>query len=225
MVNPEELKRMCAEAAAREVNSGDTVGLGTGSTAYYAIKYLGGRVKDEGLGIIGIPTSKATEKIAKESGLTLGTFEDYQEIDIAIDGADQVENKLNLIKGGGGAHVREKIVAAAAKRFLVVADETKVSKQLNIPVPVEVLPFSLGLVMKKLSDIGATSLLRLSGRDYFVSDNNNYIIDADFGTIEEPKKLEQDINKIYGVVDNGIFASMRPEVYVGTKSGVEVFKF
>ncbi|MFQ5801035.1 MAG: ribose-5-phosphate isomerase RpiA [Candidatus Hydrothermarchaeales archaeon] len=223
-MNLEALKRMCAEAAAREVNSGDIVGLGTGSTAHYVITYLGEIVKDEGLGIVGIPTSKTTEKIARESGITLGTFDEYQEIDIAIDGADQVENRLNLIKGGGGAHVREKIVAASAKRFVVVVDETKVSKELNIPVPVEVLPFSLGLVMKKLGDLNATPLLRLSGRDYFVSDNNNYIIDADFGSIDDPKKLEREINKIYGVVDNGIFASMRPEVFVGTKSGVEIFK-
>ncbi|RMF91228.1 MAG: ribose-5-phosphate isomerase RpiA [Methanobacteriota archaeon] len=221
----EELKRMAAEAAAREVNSGEIVGLGTGSTTYYAIKYLGERTKDEGLGIIGIPTSRATEKIARESGIPLGTFEEYQEIDIAIDGADQVDHRLNLIKGGGGAHVREKIVASTAKRFLVVVDETKVSKELNIPVPVEVLPYATGLVIKRLEAMGATSLLRLSKKDYFISDNGNYVLDADFGTIEEPKKLEQDINRIKGVVDNGIFAGYRPEVYVGTKSGVEVFHF
>src|SRR3972149_2914333 len=136
MNNLEAFKKTAAEAAAREVNSGEIVGLGTGSTVFYAIKYLGRLVKEEGLGIVGIPTSKSTEKIARESGITLSTFEEYQELDIAIDGADQVDQRLNLIKGGGGAHVREKIVASAAKRFIVIVDESKVSSTLNAPVPI-----------------------------------------------------------------------------------------
>ena len=223
-MNQEEFKKMCGEAAAREVESGDIVGLGTGSTVYYTIKYLGELARDEGLGIIGIPTSIATEKIARESGITLGTFEEYQELDIAIDGADQVDPDFNLIKGGGGAHVREKIVASAAKKFIVVADETKIVQTLNMAVPIEVLPFSVGLVMKKLSDLGATPFLRLSGRNYFITDNKNYVIDADFGAITNPPVLEKEINSIPGVVDNGIFTDMTSEVFIGANYGVKTLK-
>ncbi len=223
-MNSESLKRLCAEAAAREVSSGDIVGLGTGSTTYYTIKYLGELVKDEGLGIIGIPTSKATARIAVESGIELATFEEYPELDIAIDGADQVDSDLNLIKGGGGAHVREKIVAKAAKRFIVVVDESKVSHTLSMPVPVEFLPFSLGLVMRQLQDIGATALLRLVGSGYYVSDNNNYILDADFGKILDPAATEMLINDIPGIVDNGIFSGITSEVYIGTAQGVKVMR-
>lgn len=223
-MNTESYKKMCGEAAAREVQSGDIVGLGTGSTVYYTIKYLGELTREEGLGIIGIPTSIATEKIARESGIPLGTFEEYQELDIAIDGADQVDPGFNLIKGGGGAHVREKIVATAAKRFIVVADETKIVQTLSMAVPVEVLPFSLGLVMKKLSELGATPFLRLSGNNYFITDNKNYVIDADFGAITNPKKLETEINAIHGVVDNGIFTDLTSEVYIGANYGVKTLR-
>ncbi len=223
-MNQGELKKMCGEAAAREVESGDIVGLGTGSTVYYTIKYLGEITKDEGLGIVGIPTSKATEKIAKQSGIPLGTLDEYQEIDIAIDGTDQVDSDLNLIKGGGGAHVREKIVASAAKRFIVVADETKVVETLNMAVPVEVLPFSLGLTIKGIENLNGTPLLRLSGRNYFVSDNQNYVLDAYFGAITDPKKMEQELNNIPGVVDNGIFTDMTSEVLVGASYGVKTLK-
>jgi ribose 5-phosphate isomerase A len=220
----EALKRMCAEEAAREVNSGDIVGLGTGSTVYYTIKYLGGLVKEEGLGIVGIPTSKATEKIARSSGIKLSSFEEYQEIDIAIDGTDQADGNLNLIKGGGGAHVREKIVASTAKRFIVVADEAKMVEKLSAPVPIEILPFSLGLVMKEVERLNGTPLLRLSGSDYFVTDNNNYIIDADFGEIRDPKDLESKINRIRGVVENGLFIDMASEIFVGTNEGVKALR-
>jgi ribose 5-phosphate isomerase A len=223
-MNQEEFKKMCGEAAAREVQSGDVVGLGTGSTVYYTIKYLGELAKDEGLGIVGIPTSKATEKIAKQSGIPLGTFDEYQELDIAIDGADQVDPDLNLIKGGGGAHVREKIVASAARRFIVVADETKVVRELNMAIPVEVLPFSLGLAIRGIEKLDGTPILRLSGRNYYLSDNNNYVIDADFGALRDPKKMEQEINKIPGVVDNGIFTDLTSEVFVGANYGVKTLK-
>jgi ribose 5-phosphate isomerase A len=223
-MDAEALKQMCAEAAAREVSSGDIVGLGTGSTVYYTIRYLGQLVKDEGLGIVGIPTSKATEKVARDSGISLSNFEEYQELDIAIDGADQVDKNLNLIKGGGGAHVREKIVAGAARRFIVIADESKITDNLNVPVPVELLPYALGLVMDGIGKLGGTPLLRLSGRDYFITDNNNYVIDSDFGTIDDPEKMEREINKISGIVDNGLFVDMTSEVFVGTDSGVKILK-
>lgn len=217
-------KRMAAEAAAREVQSGDVVGLGTGSTVYYTIKFLGELLRDEGLGITGIPTSKATEQIARESGIPLATFEEYPELDVAIDGADEVDANLNLIKGGGGAHVREKIVASAAKKFIVVVDEGKVVRELTWPVPVEILPFSLGLVIDRVVNLGGTPLLRLLESNYFITDNNNYIIDADFGTITDPKNLEKELNKIPGTIGNGIFTKMTSKVYIGTKEGVKVLK-
>jgi ribose 5-phosphate isomerase A len=220
----ENLKRMCAEAAAREVCSGDVVGLGTGSTVYYTIRYLGELVREEGFGIVGIPTSNATARLARESGIQLSTFEEYKELDIAIDGADQVDPKLNLIKGGGGAHVREKIVASSSKRFIVIVDETKMVKNLNMPIPVEALPFALGLVMDGIEKLRGTPILRLSGKDYFVTDNKNFVIDADFGPLEDPEKLEKEINKVPGVIGNGIFVNLASEVYVGTSEGVKVLK-
>jgi ribose 5-phosphate isomerase A len=223
-MNSENLKKMVAEAAAREVGSGDVVGLGTGSTVYYTIRYLGELVREEGLGIVGIPTSNATARLARGSGIQLSTFEEYKELDIAIDGADQVDPKLNLIKGGGGAHVREKIVASSSKRFIVIVDETKIVRNLNMPIPVETLPFGLGLAMEGIEKLRGTPILRRSGKDYFITDNNNFVIDADFGSLENPVKLEKEINEVMGVIDNGIFVNLASEVFLGTPEGVKVLK-
>jgi ribose 5-phosphate isomerase A len=159
-----------------------------------------------------------------ESGIPLTNFDEHTKLDVAIDGADQVDSNLNLIKGGGGAHVREKIVASAAKKFIVVVDEKKIVEKLNMPVPVEALPFSSGLVMKRLKKIKATPVLRMSGDSPVESDNGNIIIDADFGTISSPETMESRINSIHGVVDNGIFTGLTSKVYVGTKNGVRIIK-
>ncbi len=213
---------MAAISAVKLVKNGQIVGLGTGSTAYFAIKELERRIRDEALDILGIPTSKATEKIAETSGIPLTTLQEHDEIDIDIDGADQVDSRLNLVKGGGGAHLREKVVASNSKRVVIIVDESKLTSRLSYPVPVEVLPFSWMPVKKKLESLGSLPELRMAGDAPFLTDNQNYIIDCDFGVIEDPGALEAEINSITGVVENGIFTGLTSEVHVGTQRGIEI---
>ncbi len=213
---------MAAISAVKLVKNGQIVGLGTGSTAYFAIKELERRIRDEALDILGIPTSKATEKIAETSGIPLTTLQEHDEIDIDIDGADQVDSRLNLVKGGGGAHLREKVVASNSKRVVIIVDESKLTSKLSYPVPVEVLPFSWMPVKKKLESLGSLPELRMAGDAPFLTDNQNYIIDCDFGVIEDPGALEAEINSITGVVENGIFTGLTSEVHVGTQRGIEI---
>lgn len=200
-------KKSAGEKAAEYVKDGMVVGLGTGSTAKYAIKKIGARIKDENLNIIGIPTSFATEKLAKEEGIPLSSLNEYPKVDLDIDGADECDKNFNLIKGGGGAHAREKIVAAASKEFIVVADITKkVSEVGKFPVPVEVLPLAVEFVKNELIKLGGDPDLR----ENFTTDNGNLILDTKF-EIENPLDLEIKLNSIPGVVDNGIFAHRKPE--------------
>lgn len=218
------LKEMAALSAAKLVKDGQIVGLGTGSTAYFAIRELGRRVKEEGLDILGVPTSSSTEKIAKRFGVPLTTLQEHDRLDIDIDGADQVDKELNLIKGRGGAHTREKVVALCSRRLVVIVDEGKMSEVLDIPVPVEVLPFSWRPLAKQLEGLGAKPKLRTSAGGPYVTDNKNLILDCDFGVINNPKSLEEEINSITGVIENGIFAGLACEVHVGTGEGVKVFR-
>lgn len=222
----DNLKKAAAESACRLIEDGVVVGLGTGSTVAYLIEELSRRIADNGLNIVCIPTSRGTELLAREKNIPLATLEDYQKVDIAIDGADQVSRSLDLIKGGGAAHTREKIIASLADKFVVIVDERKLSEDLSIPVPIEVLPFSWKAVAQKLEGIGAKPLLRygLGKAGPVITDNGNYIIDADFGVIKDPEELEDRINIIKGVVENGIFPGMTDEVHVGTKSGVKILE-
>ncbi len=215
---------MAARSAVTLVKEGQIVGLGTGSTAAFAIGEIARRVKHEGLNIIGIPTSIATEKMARELGIPLSTVDEHPDIDIDIDGADQVDAMLQLIKGGGGAHTREKIVAKHSKVFAVIVDESKMSEVLNIPVPVEVEQDSWKSAAKELKVLGGEPGLRIISQAPFVTDNENYVIDADFGTLENPRALEKDINSIEGVIDNGIFVKLATEVHVGTETGIKILK-
>ncbi|HDY70688.1 MAG TPA: ribose-5-phosphate isomerase RpiA [Nitrospirae bacterium] len=217
-------KEMAALSAVELVEDGQILGLGTGSTVYYAIKEIGRRVKEEGLDVIGIPTSIGSEKLAVECGIPLATLQDYQEIDLDIDGTDQVDEKLEVIKGGGGAHFREKLVAICSKRLVIIADETKLVKELNMPVPIEVLPFAWKPTSTRLMEIGGNPNLRLNNGEPFVTDNKNFILDTDFGTIGEPKRLHDEINSIIGVVENGIFTGLASEVHAGTSEGVKIIK-
>ncbi len=216
------LKEMAAMSAVKLVKDGQIVGLGTGSTAYFAIKELERRIREEALDVTGIPTSKATEKIARKAGIPLTTLQEHDEIDIDIDGADQVDSRLNLVKGGGGAHFREKLVASNSRRVVIIVDESKITSKLSYPVPVEVLPFSFVPVKKKLEALGSVPKLRMAGKTPFITDNLNYVIDCDFGVMEEPGKLEAKINSITGVIENGIFTGLTSEVHVGTKKGVKI---
>lgn len=211
----DDWKRAAAESAVAQVETGMVVGLGTGSTAEFVLLALARRIR-EGLRITGVPTSEHTAARAREIGIPLTEL--TGPIDIAIDGADEVEqNKLSLIKGHGGALVREKIVAQAAARFLVVVDQTKIVSRLGAaPVPVEVVPFGWQATARR---IGA----KFQRRD-FVTDNGNCILDCDFGTIQSPESLAGDLDRIAGVVQHGLFVGMTSEVHVGGSSGVQVLR-
>ncbi|MFC3884646.1 ribose-5-phosphate isomerase RpiA [Bacillus songklensis] len=201
-------KQLVGEKAAEFVKDGMVVGLGTGSTVYYTLKKLGRLVK-EGLSIQGIPTSVQTEKLAKEFGIPLANFGEIEQIDVAIDGADEVDPNLNLTKGGGGALLREKIIANAAKQFIVVADSSKLVEKLGtFLLPVEVVPFGFSMTERYIRELGCSLEIRLKEGKPFVTDNGNYIFDCNFPDIPYPETLERKLNSIPGVVENGLFVGM-----------------
>jgi ribose 5-phosphate isomerase A len=222
----ERAKKKAALEAVKNIKDGFIVGLGSGSTAAYAIEELGNRVKKEKLHILGIPTSYQAFMLAVKNGIPITTLEEHPILDLAIDGADQIDSELNLIKGMGGALVREKVVASASKKFIVIADESKRVKVLgekNHPVPVEALPFAAALVMRKIEEMGGKPVLR-EGKGKvgpIVTDNGNMIIDADFGLIRNPAELEHELKMLQGVVETGLFTKMANMVYIGNSSGVE----
>ncbi len=215
------MKKIAGEKAAEYIENGMIVGLGTGSTVEYTIKKIGEMIKS-GLEIKGIPTSMHTKKIAKECNIPLTDLEESPIIDITIDGADEVDPNLNLIKGGGGALAREKIVAYHSKKEIIVIDETKIVKGLgvNCPLPVEVLKYGWSSTKKVLEEIGCVVQLRKIMNDPYLTDNSNYILDCEFEIIESPEQLEKDINNIPGVVENGLFIGLVDEVIVGSRQGV-----
>jgi ribose 5-phosphate isomerase A len=212
-------KRSAAEAAVEFIKDGMVVGLGTGSTIYFAIQQIGKKVK-EGLKIHAIATSLQTESLAHEQSIPLTTFAQVGSIDLTIDGADEVDTHFNLIKGGGGALLREKIVATASKEFIVVADETKLVAQLGkYLLPVEVVPFGMEWTMQKLHQLGCYPTIRTANNKAFITDNGNNIIDCDFKCISQPLLLHNKINSIVGVVENGLFINMANKVIVGYFDG------
>jgi len=225
----EAQKRRAGERAAETVSDGDVVGLGTGSTAAAAIRALGRRV-DSGLDIRGIATSYQSRQLAREVEIPLTTLEEATP-DIAIDGADQVAgldggSSVDLIKGGGAAHAREKIVDSAADRFVVVADPTKRTERLDLPVPIEVLPDAVPVVEDALAALGGTPTLRAAERKDgpVVTDNGNLVIDCAFGAISDSTALAAEISEFAGVVEHGLFVDMADEVYVGTEDGVDRYR-
>lgn len=215
------MKKMAGEKAVEYVEDGMILGLGTGSTVEYTLRKLGELVKD-GLKIKGIPTSMHTGKIAKECNIPLTTLEENPEIDLTIDGADEVDSELNLIKGGGGALTREKIIAYHSKKEIIVIDETKIVKALGtaVPLPVEVVKYGWTSTKKALEELGCTAELRKIINDPYLTDNSNYILDCGFERIEEPEQIEKDINNIPGVVENGLFIGLVDEIVVGSKQGI-----
>ena len=218
----ERLKELAAEKAVEEVQSGMILGLGTGSTIYYALLKLGQMVK-LGLDIIGIPTSEQTSQIAEEQGIRLSTVIENPVIDLTIDGADEVDPSLNLIKGLGGALVREKIIAHASNRLVIVADESKIVDYLGakVPLPVEVVQFGWESTQMALNQICQRSVLRQVNDQTFLSDNGNFILDCYFDQISDPKQIEIRINGIPGVVDNGLFVGRADRVIFGTADGIQ----
>jgi ribose 5-phosphate isomerase A len=221
MANESE-KELAGRAAAKLVRDGDVVGLGTGSTAYFAVVALGERVK-AGLKIAGIPTSVATADLARKYGIPLTTLDEHPEIDITIDGADEIDPRLNLIKGGGGALLREKVVASVTRKMVVVADSGKLVPQLGkFPLPVEIIPFARPVVERKLAKLGATPRLRLKpdGQPY-ITDNGNHILDASFGKIDDPPFVARSLSETPGVVEHGLFIGFARLAMVGRGTAVE----
>jgi len=208
MANEQE-KEAAGRASLRFVRNGDIVGLGTGSTAAYAVRFLGERVQ-AGLKIRGIPTSIHTRELAIRLGIPLTTLDEVQEIDLTIDGADEIDPELRLIKGGGGALLREKIVASATKKFVIIADSTKQVPALGkFPVPVEVISFAQALVSKKIAALGASVSVRTdSAGQPFMTDERHHILDCKFGQIADPPALAHALDTIPGVVEHGLFIDM-----------------
>ncbi|CUS04112.2 Ribose-5-phosphate isomerase A [Candidatus Promineifilum breve] len=223
----EELKRQAAERAVEAIQSGMVVGLGTGSTAVHAVRRLGALLAEGRLQrIIGIPTSEATAREARQAGIPLGTLDDHPSIDVAIDGADEIDPQLNLIKGLGGALLREKIVAAAARRLIIMADDSKRVEQLGTraPVPVEVVPFARRPAADYLASLGARVVVRQRDGQPFITDEGNVILDCHFAGLPHPGEIAQLIRAQPGVVEHGLFLGMASEAVVAGARGVFVLE-
>ena len=220
----EHLKQIAADAAATELHDGMVVGLGSGTTATLAVDAIGRRVK-AGLKIVGIPTSERTADQATRLGIALSTLGEYSQIDVTIDGADEVElDTLNLIKGGGGNQLREKIVANASSRLIIVVDESKLVSHLgeHAKVPVEVAQFGWQATARSLARLNGAPTLRLSADDKpFITDGGNYILDCAFGRIESAESLGHKLDSIVGVIEHGLFIGMTSLVVIGTLDGVK----
>jgi ribose 5-phosphate isomerase A len=219
----EKARQASASASVRLVTNNTVIGLGSGRTVSSVIKELGARVRKERLNISVVPTSVQTEILCSKNGLKFTNLVEHSELDLAIDGADQLELRtLDMIKGAGGALTREKIVACASKKYAIVIDEKKVVRQgLYGKVPVEVVPFGTGLVVRKIIQIRGRPILRESAGKLgpVVTDNGNYIIDADFGKIDDPNKLNKKLKSFSGVVETGLFLGLADVVYIGKRDG------
>jgi ribose 5-phosphate isomerase A len=219
-----ELKQAAANSAAAELRDGMVVGLGSGSTARLAVGAIGLRVK-EGLQIIGIATSERTAEQARSLGIPLSTLGEHLQIDLTIDGADEVElGTLNLIKGGGGNQLREKVVATASSRLVIAVDESKTVCRLGdrAGVPVEVAQFGWQATARSLAKLKATPTLRLrSDGAPFITDGGNYILDCAFGRIESANMLQRELDSVVGVIEHGLFIGMASLVLIGTSEGVK----
>lgn len=223
----EELKRQAAERAVEYIQSGMVVGLGTGSTAVFAVRRIGALLAAGQLQrVVGIPTAEVTAREAERLGIPLGTLDEHPTVDVTIDGADEIDPHLNLIKGLGGALLREKIVAAASRRFIVVADESKRVEQLGTraPVPVEVVPFARRPVAGYLASLGARVIERRQDGQPFITDEGNIILDCHFAGLPNPQEMAQLIRAQPGVVEHGMFLGMATEAIVAGKRGIIVLE-
>lgn len=220
----DEAKRSAALEAVKHVKDGFVVGLGSGSTAAFAIQEIGQLIKQKVIHIMGVPSSSQSYQLAVAFGVPLTTLDEHPVLDLTIDGADEVDNNLDMIKGGGGALTREKIVASAAKRVIIVADDTKLVDKLGstFRVPVEVLPFGLATATAKIRELGGNPVLRKGKGKVgpIVTDNCNYIVDVDFGAIADAKVLDEKLKLIPGVIESGIFIGLADVVYLGKSNGI-----
>ena len=224
----DQRKKEAGEAAALLVADGMVVGLGTGTTAKFAISAIGRRMAQEGLRIVGIPTSEATAQQARAEKIPLTTFADHTQIDLTIDGADEVlPGPLYLIKGHGGALLREKIVASASKRMAVVADDSKLVTSLGqlVSVPVEVVPFGWQVTARRLVELGGKPALRL-GADQkpFITDGGHYILNCAFGAMSDPKETAHHLDHVVGLVEHGLFLKFATEAFIAGSGGVKILQ-
>ena len=221
------LKRAAAERAVKLVEDGMTLGLGTGSTAAHFVELLGARVQ-AGLRIAGVPTSEATRRAAERCGVPLTTLEEAPELDLTVDGADEIDDELQLIKGGGGALLREKIVAAASRRMVVIADGSKWVMRLGrFPLPIEVVPFGLAATRRAVeaaiarSGCGGEARLRSAANgEPFLTDEGHHILDVALGHIDQPKVLAAALSRVPGVVEHGLFLGLATGAILATEAGV-----
>lgn len=230
-MNADDQKKAAAVRALDYVKPGMKLGLGTGSTAEHFVRVLGEKVK-AGLDIVGVPTSERTGKLAASLGIQLTNLDDTPHLDITVDGADELDGKLRLIKGGGGALLREKIVATASDRMIVIADASKLVKTLGaFPLPVEVIPFGSAVTARKIAEVasahGCTGTMSRRADEYgepFFTDSENFIYDCAFGSIPDPDGLAAALNRIAGVVDNGLFIGTAALAIVGTDKGTDIIE-
>jgi len=223
MNSADTAKKAAGEHVATLIEDGMRVGLGTGSTTAYALDALGRRIREDGLRICGVPTSYAAERLARQHGIPLTTLSDVATLDVAIDGADEVDDALNLIKGRGAAHTREKVVATQADRFIVLADSSKRVAQLGatVPLPVEVLPMAAEPVLRTLRTLGADPELRMATQKDgpVITDQGFWMIDAHFEGIENPEALDRALLATPGVLDHGLFLGLATDALIGKPDG------
>jgi ribose 5-phosphate isomerase A len=212
-------KKLAAAKAVSYIRTGMTIGLGTGSTAYWAIQGIGEEVK-KGLSVRAIATSIQSESLARELNIPIVPFAEIDHLDVTIDGADEVDEQLNLIKGGGGAMLREKIVASATRFYIIIVDESKLVRQLGkFPLPVEVAPFGWELTFRRLVELGGAPRMRMAADAPFLTDNQHYILDTSFGLISDPARLHGAVSGITGVMEDGFFIDMADIVIAGLAGG------
>ena len=221
----EDAKRRAALEAIKHVRNGHIIGLGSGSTAAYAIEEIGRLIRKKKWQVFGVPTSHQAFLLAVDCGIQVTTLEEHPKVDVTIDGADQIDPDLNMIKGMGGALAREKIVASASEREIIVADETKLVARLGInhPVPVEVLPSAAIVVMSRIRELEGEPVLRAGTGKVgpVVTDNGNFILDVSMKRIDDPRELDMNLKHIPGVVETGLFVDLADVVYVGTRDSVK----
>ena len=224
VVKQDELKQMAAHRAVEAIESGMIVGLGTGSTTSFAVIRIAERIKSGELkNIVGIPTSVRTEKLARQLDIHLATLDEQPEIDVTIDGADEVDPELNLIKGGGGALLREKVVAQASRTNIIIVDESKLSDCLGThwALPIEVIPFAARTEANFLQSLGASvSMRRDKEGQLYKTDQHNYIQDANFGPMSDPAALANRLNERAGIIEHGLFLGLASEVIVAAEDGI-----
>ncbi|BAC14655.1 ribose 5-phosphate isomerase [Oceanobacillus iheyensis HTE831] len=218
-------KQIAAQEAVRYIKDGMVIGIGSGSTVNEFLYCLAARMRKERLQVVGIPASKKSERLATELGIPLTTFATYQNVDIAIDGTDEIDDQLYLVKGGGGSLVREKMIDLVAETFIVIASGKKKIKKLgSFPVPVEVVPFGWQATEQRLQQFGCQTNLRMVEEDIFVSDNQNYIIDCDFKEIDDAEALHRSLKQIVGVIETGIFINMVDKAIVADNGELSILE-